>query len=270
MQALRWFSRLQSEEMQAFAKANPILSFKPMRAYLSSRWGLVRRTKVMMDTYAFIQWKGGAAKEALLQREGDGVVLASTTLGDLGPAEICLGFDNRFRKEGEFAITLRCPEQGGRISSISFALEWQHDRLTFYAGCVQGRSENEDGFMKALQKAMHGLRPKAMVVFAAQEAARALGVREMFGAGNEIQVHRRKHLIHLPWIHELTFDYDAFWSELGGHRALDGWFYLPRKAKRRSREEIKPNKRGMYAKRYALMDDLAAQIRKAMAEGPAL
>lgn len=263
-EALQWFARLQTEGMEAFTVSNPLLPLKPMRAYLSARWGLVRRTKVMRETYAFVQWQGGAAREALVQGEGDGVVLAAFPLGDYGTGEICLGFDNRFRKEGEFAVTFRCPAQGGRISSLSFALEWDENRLVMYAGCVQGRNEHEEGFMKALQKVMHGLRPKALVVFAAQEVGRGLGVREILGAGNTIQVHRRKHLIHLPWVHELTFDYDAFWAELGGHPAREGWFYLPRKAKRRTREEIKPNKRGQYAKRYALMDDLAAQIRQAM------
>jgi uncharacterized protein VirK/YbjX len=265
LEALGWFSRLQSPDLKPFTDANPLLPLKPMRAYLSASWGLVRRTKVMRETYSFVLWRGGAVREALLQEEGEGVALATFSLGELGVAELCLGFDNRFRKEGEFALTLRCPEQGGRVSSLSFALEWRQNGLVMYAGCVQGRSEGEDGFMKALQKAMFGLRPKALVVFAAQEVARALGIREFLGAGNTIQVHRRKHLIHLAWVHELTFDYDAFWTELGGHPASDGWFYLPRKAKRRSRDEIKPNKRTMYARRYALMDDLAAQIHTAMA-----
>jgi len=265
VEALGWFSRMESRDLQPFAEANPLLLFKPLRVYLSSRWGQVRRTKVMRETYSFVLWRGGAIREALLQQEGEGAVLATFDLGELGPAELRLGFDNRFRKEGEFAVTLQCPEQGGRISSLSFALEWRPEGLVMYAGCVQGRSEGEGGFMKALQKAMHGLRPKALVVFAAQEIARGLGARELLGAGNSIQVHRRKHLIHLSWVHELTFDYDAFWEELGGHPALDGWFYLPRKARRRTREEVKPNKRTMYARRYALMDDLSTQIRASLA-----
>lgn len=264
LEALGWFSRMQSGSLQPFAEANPLLLFKPMRAYLSARWGPARRTKVMHETYSFVLWRGGAVREALLKQEGEGVLLASFTLGELGRAELSLGFDNRFRKEGEFAITLQCPEQGGRVSSLSFALEWQANGLVMYAGCVQGRSEGEDGFMKALQKRMHGLRPKALVVYAAQELARALGVRELLGAGNTIQVHRRKHLIHLSWVHKLTFDYDAFWTELGGQPAADGWFYLPRKLQRRTRDEIKPNKRTMYARRYALMDDLSAQIRASL------
>jgi hypothetical protein len=267
LEALGWFSRLQSSELRPFAEANPLLPLKPMRVYLSARWGLVRRTKVMRETYAFVLWRGGAVREALLQQEGEGVTLATFPLGDLGPGELRLGFDNRFRKEGEFVLTLFCPQQGGRISSLSFALEWHRNGLVMYAGCVQGRTESEEGQMKALQKAMHGLRPKALVVVAAQEVARSLGVREFLGAGNAIQVHQRKHLIHIAWSHELSFDYDAFWEELGGHPAADGWYYLPRKAKRRSREEIKPNKRTMYTRRYAFMDELATQVRAALAQG---
>lgn len=267
--ALDWFARTQSRLIRPFAQANPLLPLKPLRVYLSARWNLLRRIKVMRDTYAFVQWRGGAVRRALLQADGSGVPLA--TLGEEGPEalHLRLGRDNRFRKEGEFAILLDAPAWGGRICSLAFALEWQRDRgLTVYAGCVQGRSEGDEAIMKPVQKLLHGMRPKALVVFAVQEVARALGARELLGAGNAIQVHRRKHFIHLPWLHDLTFDYDAFWAEMGGERAEDGWFYLPRHAHRRSRDEIKPNKRSQYAKRYALLDDLSRQIREAMAPKP--
>ena len=264
--ALRWFALMKTQGLRPFSDSNPLLVFKPMRVYLSAQWNLKQRTKVMRDTYGFILWKGGAIREALLRQEGEGVVLATFPLGDLGPGEICLGFDNRFRKEGEFTVSLQCPQRGGRVSSLSFALAWPSNGLVLYAGCVQGRNEGDEDLMKALGKAMHGLRPKALVVFAAQELCRAIGVREFLGAGNSIQVHRRKHFIHLEWAHALTFDYDGFWSELGGQRMPDGWFYLPRKARRRTRDEIKPNKRGMYTKRYAMMDELATQIRTAVSQ----
>jgi hypothetical protein len=263
--ALAWFAHLQTRDMAPFEAANPILSFKPMRVYLSTHWSLKRRTKVMRETYGFALWRGGATREALLHGSGAGVILARFPLSDLGEGQIALGFDNKLRKEGEFAVTFQVPERGGRICSLSFALEWQRNGLAMFIGCVQGIQDGEDGLMKALGKAMHGLRPKALVVFAAQEIGRSLGVRELFGAGNAIQVHRRKHLIHIAWVHELSFDYDAFWLELGAHPAFDGWFFLPRKARPRSRDEIKPNKRGQYAKRYAMQDLLSGQIRAAMA-----
>lgn len=262
--ALDWFAHLRRGDLEPFREANPILDFKPMRVYLSTRWNRFRRTKVMRETYAFVLWRGGALREALLQPQGEGVVLAEFSLGEAGAGRILLGLDNRFRKEGEFAVTLAAPARGGRICSLSFALEWRDNGLILFAGCVQGSHGDDDGIMKVLGKAMHGLRPKALVVFAAQEVARALGAREIFGAGNAIQVHRKKHLIHLGWAHELTFDYDAFWQELGGRPAFEGWFYLPRKARRRTREEIKPNKRSLYAKRYGLQDEIARQIRAAM------
>ena len=265
--AMAWFSHLQTQDLVPFKEANPILAFKPMRAYLSSRWSLKRRTKVMTETYGYVRWRGGIVQRALLQRSGGSVLLASFSLGDQGEGQILLGVDNRFRKEGEFAVTFSVPEKGGRICSLSFALEWRNNGLALFVGCVQGsHREGEEGLMKALGKAMHGLRPKALVVYATQEIARTLGAREMYGAGNEIQVHRRKHLIHLSWTHELTFDYDTFWQELGGHLAFDGWFYLPRRAKRRTREEIKPNKRTLYTRRYAFQDDIAAQLKSVLAK----
>ncbi|MCE1229805.1 MAG: VirK/YbjX family protein [Firmicutes bacterium] len=263
--ALRWFAAMESQALEPFAEANPLLPLKPLRVYLSSRWGLKKRAKVMEETYQYAHWKGGPVRKALLKADAEGVRLAQWSLGENGEAELRLGFDNRFRKEGEFAVSLWCPALGGRIASASFALEWREIGLTMLVGCVQGIPETESGLMKGLQKAMHGLRPKALVIFAAQELGRSLGIREILGAGNAIQVHRHKHLIHLDWAHDLSFDYDGLWSEMGGTPVEEGWFHLPRKAKRRTRDEIKPNKRSQYAKRYALMDELAMQIRAAMA-----
>jgi hypothetical protein len=63
-------------------------------------------------------------------------------------------------------------------------------------------------------------------------------------------------------VRNIRFDFDALWTEIGGEPREDGWFDLPLTTPRRSPDQIKPNKRSMYAKRYLLQDELTRQIRE--------
>jgi hypothetical protein len=263
MRALAWFEAMDAPGMRPFAQARPRLAFKPLRAYLSAKWNLNRRTKVLMDTYEFAQVRGGVVREALLRREP--IRLAGFSLKDAGDIEIRIGTDERFRKEGELTLFLHCEHLGGPVAALAFSLERESGReWVLYAGCVQGLDDGRPEVVRQLTKAMHGWRPKAVMVFLAQVLAESLQVRRIRGAGNAIQVHRRKHAIHIPLIHKLSFDYDGLWTEAGGTLRPDGWFELPAAPRRKSPEEMKPNKRGMYAKRHALMDTLSEQIRVAI------
>ena len=102
---------------------------------------------------------------------------------------------------------------------------------------------------------MHGVRAKAMAIFALQEVVNTLGITRLLGAGNSIQMSNGKHMIHVPW-NKISFNYDGMWAEADGKPAAEGWFELPLREERRSREEIKANKRPLYARRYALFDQL--------------
>ncbi len=258
-----WFEQLDFPSLGPFAEANPRLAFKPMRVYLSTRWDRTRRTKVILDTYRMIRMRGGMLRNALLSTAPPAI--AQIDLGELGMAEVVLGSDLRFRKEGELTAILRCPGPIGDLATITFAFERCEDSTWIcYIGCVQGSREGDSEIIKSVSKAMHGLRPKALMLFVGQEIARALGVAQLLGVGNTIQVHRRKHAIHIPFLHGLSFDYDALWTEANGTPAPEGWFNLPLEAPRRSRGEMKPNKRSMYTKRYAMMDLISTQIRQSL------
>lgn len=252
----RWFQVMDDPAFQPFVATNPLLPLKQLRVYLSTRWSRTRRLKVIQDTYQAVANRGGAMARVL---SGHGPLLLARFPEDEGGGSLWLERDNRFRKEGELAVSLHALE-GGRVMSFSFALERTAlGELNLLVGCVQGRDDS-GVTIRAITKAMHGLRPRSLMVEAAQALAQALGACELLGAGNAIQVHRKKHAIHLPRFHGLGFDYDAYWEEAGGQRAFDGWFRLPLAPARRSREEMKPNKRSMYAKRYQMLDRLHGAI----------
>ena len=258
---LQWFDMLDHPELRVFAEINPRLAFKPMRVYMSTRWDKLRKIKVINDTYQVIQRHKGALLDALIRHED--CVLARFELDGCGEAKIVLGHDRKYRKEGELVASLRCGPAGRNVISMAFSLELDSDgSCACYIGCIQGGYQDD---AKNAAKAMHGLRPKALMVFVAQEIASAFDAVKIYGVGNAIQAHRKKHLIRIPFRHDITFDYDALWTEAGGELTPDKWFSLPLESQRRSTDTIKSNKRSMYLRRYNLMDELSGQIRASLA-----
>jgi len=261
---LEWLRWAESSDMLPFLKANPIFALKPLRVYVSVKWNIKRRYKVLHDTYDTVLHQGGALRRALLNPEG--VILAELDLPRLGRIEIGMCKDFGFWKEGEFVIFLRNRELGGWYIALTFGLEkFDNSALTCYIGNLQGRSGSEE--VREITKAMHGLRPRYLMVFVVREIAGSLGASKLLGTGNAIHVYRRKHLVHLPFRHAIPFDYDAFWVESGAEIDSEGWFRLPLRFNPRSLDDIKPNKRSMYAKRYEMLDELSEQIRNAMNQG---
>ena len=251
-----WFSFLETPEIRPFVEANPRLAFHPMGGYLCTRWSWARRAKVIRETYEFLHAQGGALQQAMLQPGG--MVLVRLPVGREDEARVRLGSDPQFRKEGEISAFLEMRSLPGAVSSFAFSLERLPKGWTCYIGSVQGRKGGDEEAIKAATKALHGLRPKMLMVYLAQEIARALRIGELLGVGNGIQVYRSR--VFGPR-KKILFDYDALWEEAGGTAREDGWFALPLKARRRSDEEIKPNKRSLYAKRYALMAELSRQVK---------
>lgn len=261
-EALDWFSFHDEPAMRGFVHANPRLVFRALTRYMSVRWGLARRTKVIQDTYRFISNRGGFLAEAM--RCPEGLILAELDLARGQRALIRMGSDAQFRKEGEISVFLELEGMTGSITGLAFSLE-QDGGLFARIGGLQGRKGGEEETIKLATKAMHGLRPKNLMVLLVQELARALGAAGLHGVGNDIQVYRSRMNNPLMPKRNIRFDFDALWIEVGGERQEDGWFKLPLTTPRRGPDDIKPNKRSMYAKRYALLDDLSRQIREKLA-----
>lgn len=251
-----WFSFLDEPFVRPFVAANPRLAFRPMGTYMSRRWGWSRRFKVIRDTYIFVNAKGGAFQQAMLNPGG--LLLSRIPLDKSGALILRLRADGQFRKEGEVGVFMELEGVPGAVSSFAFSLEHLAAGWTCYVGALQGRSGGDEETIKFATKAMHGLRPKALMAFVAQEVVRSLRVANLLGVGNDIHVALGRTL---GPTQKVRFDYDELWKETGGEPRSDGWYGLPLKALRRTGDDIKPNKRSMYAKRYALMDGLSRQIR---------
>jgi len=253
-----WIAFLLRDDFRAFAAENEMLWHRTLLGYLSTRWSDERKLKVLRDSYRFALAHPGPLRQALLQSSE--VLFAEIPLGEeTGTIRYALTHDDRFRREGEWTLRVYCDKIGGELCSIAFSLEETPTGWVAYAGAIQGGSGANEDTIKASAKAMHGVRAKAMAIFALQEVVSALGVVRLLGAGNAIQMSAGKHMIRVSW-NKISFNYDGMWAEADGKLVEDGWFELPLREVRRTREEIKANKRPLYARRYALFDLLQAAV----------
>ena len=259
-----WVGFLIRPENRPFAEANPMLWHRTLLGYLSTRWDGEKKVKVLTDSYRFAQAHPGPLLDCLLGRKNVGFTFAEVPLGeDSGTIRFALASDDRFRREGEWTLRVFCDQIGGELCSIAFSVEEIDGKWVAYAGAIQGGSGANEATIKASAKAMHGVRAKAMAIFALQEVVSTLGFSRLLGAGNSIQMSNAKHMIHVPW-NKISFNYDGMWAEADGRPAEAGWFELPLREVRRTREEIKANKRPLYARRYALFDQLQAAVAKGL------
>ncbi|MBN2638473.1 MAG: DUF535 family protein [Bacteroidales bacterium] len=258
--ARRWFKLLTSKDYSYILSYRPRIYIKPFRVYISTRWNKKQKQKVILDSYRFIQSKGKRFEQVLKSYEG--IIVAQLMLDESTEAILRFGYDDRFRKEGEFVLSLESQKLGGKLIATAFSVEETSDGVwTCRVGCVQGYmyGEMQDNF-KVVQKLLHGLRPNSFIVFALQELARNLGTEKIYCVGSQIQAFRKKHAIHLPGLHDINFDYSQFWQECGGLDLGNDWFELPLIPERKSMEEIKSKKRSMYSKRYQLLDSISEMI----------
>jgi uncharacterized protein VirK/YbjX len=259
-----WVEFLLLPENRPFAEANPMLWHRTLLGYMSTRWDGHKKLKVLTDSYRFAQAHPGPLLSSLLGKKDEAFTFAEVPLGEeSGTIRFVLVSDDRFRREGEWTLRVVCDQLGGELCSIAFAVEEIDGQWVAYAGAIQGGSGANEVTIKASAKAMHGVRAKAMAIFALQEVVSALGFTRLLGAGNSIQMSNAKHMIYVPW-NKISFNYDGMWAEADGQPAEQGWFELPLREVRRTREEIKANKRPLYARRYALFDQLQAAVAKGL------
>jgi hypothetical protein len=261
--ASKWFEFLKSPDFLIITQHRPQLYLKPFRVYMSIKWTKKQKIKVILDTYRFIMNRGGTFMKVITSNADIEVV--RFRINDDIEGVLTLGYDYKYRKEGELVFSFDCEQLGGIIASAAFSFEEKEEgSWVCRIGCVQGHQKNTTYSSKAAQKLLHGLRPKSLIVITVQEFSRQLGLTAVYGAGDAIQAYRRKHAIHIPWLHSIQFDYNEFWTESGGQPSDDGWYELPLTPIRKDMSEIKSHKRAYYTRRYSLLDDLSQKIADAV------
>ncbi|MCX6874475.1 MAG: DUF535 family protein [Verrucomicrobia bacterium] len=263
---LIWFDLLQHDAfMRRLADHDHRIYRKLYRPYLSSTWTKDRTLAALQANYTCWREKLPPATVAAIFLT-DAFCLAEWHANRT--YQLRMTHDPRFYQEGEITISLWCPELGeGELALLSATLAPAADgTMTLHIGGLQGAARTLGlAGLKEAGRDLHGLRPKCLLVIAAQAVAKHLGCLRILAtssAGHAYTADRRRQTSERR---KMFFDYDSFWEECDGVREGAAFYALPLSTVRRPREAMKPQKRPMYHRRYAMLDELEVAVTQALA-----
>ncbi len=264
--ARAWLAWLGRPHLAPLARANPALYKKIIRPYMTPAWDAEHKLGVLIGHYEFMLHRiGGAGLARIFQARGVPLLDYVTDHGQ--HYTVHLGYDQRFNKEGELSLTLWSATYSRRIASLALIIrrspQGGHGLLI---GCMQGMPAGSDkDIIKEVAKTLHGLRPKALLLFVAQELAKSWGLATIEGISDRLHISNHSDYC-LNRTRRPKLAYDEFWLESGGRRTANGFYELPLQHHERGLAEIKPNKRSLYRQRYAMLATLRPMITHALAD----
>ena len=270
-----WLTLWKTPELEPLAASCPRLLLKPQRLYLAFGLTPEQRWTALREHYAFALEVFSAATLQEVFHTG-GVLLATVPTPGVGSFSLRLMYDVAFEMEGELSLVLWDDVLRRRTFTLSFSISSnQPGRRKIFIGGLQGfKAPAAKQQAVDLTRAMFGLRPKALLLFALQQLAVQWDVRQIGAVSNEKHTicgrlpRLRKLLSRLPAVNrivpprDMQANYDEFWLESGGRREQDGCFILPVAFEPRPFQSIKRNKRQLYRRRYGLLAALGTEIQK--------
>ncbi len=257
-----WFKTLGEPMLASFTHLNPRILSKLQRPYLQAGLQPTARLKVLQAHYRFALASFAApAFSDLLQRPG--ILLADMPLDGLGCFSLRLLYANKYEKDGELTIGLHDGERKEFVLTLSFCIcSFTPNPVEAFIGGLQGNQVSDQrARIVAVTRAMHGIRPKAFLLFALQALAEFWNIDTIRAVGNENAVFRH------PWLNDqgVHANYDQFWLECGGQQDADGNFTLPARFVPRDLSTLQPAKRTLHRRRYEMLVALGASIRQGAA-----
>jgi uncharacterized protein VirK/YbjX len=249
-----WFEFLQRPELAIVIRNHPCLYHKLQRPYLNCKLTTRQRLDSLRQHYEFVASHFSPEGIARLYAPS-GLGLVSFTLKDLGPFELRLGF-SLGEKEGDLAVRLLKSDSGTRLFTMAFSVwKYRNEHAEIFIGGLQGSRFADKDLVVALTRALQGLRPKALLMFAVQQIAMFWRIPSLRAVSDATHIYR-----HFQKRKALAASYDAFWLDCGATLSADGMFDLPAIFVPRNISEIKVNKRQMYKRRYEMLGGFAEQI----------
>lgn len=254
-----WFQLLQEPGLASFAQLNPRILSKLQRPYLQSNFQPVTRFLVLQEHYRFaLNSFATTTFPELLKHPG--IILADIPISELGHYSLRLLYANKYEKEGELTLALYDEDRREFMFALSFCVSsfTPNPRLVFIGGLQGNQVHDLKSRVVAVTRAMHGLRPKALLVFALQQLAEVWKIPAIEAVGNMNAVFRH------PWLgdHGIHANHDRFWLECGGQQGNDGNFILPPRFVPRDLCTLIPSKRALYRRRYEMLADLSGRIQQ--------
>lgn len=250
-----WYGNPCNPALQAELAARPSLVTCVVHPYINASWAAERKLAVIAAHYGLLRGRLAMLRHA-----------APLALADAGEGlTLQLEQPGKFAHEGE--STLNLCSAGTRLYTLAFTIGEIGGRRVAYVGALQGmHSAGAVEIYHDLTRRLHGLRPRDLLVNAFRQFCAAQSVTRILAVGDAQRVSSSAYFEARD---RVLSSYDAAWSECGGVAGDDGFFALEPQVIQRTAEEIPSRKRSLYRRRYAMLDALAQQIRRAVIAGAA-
>lgn len=221
--------------------------------YLCAGWNSSERLRHVTSHYRIIDGLGTPFPFSV----HDHLVLAD--LAEIHPGlRIVLDQPPWFIREGGLTVNLFVDDFRAYSLAFSFAPDPGGTGIDCLIGSIQGRNvDNSTDLYRDLTKAAHGLRPRDLLLEVCRILCRHWQVSRLLAVRDSQRHHRH------PFFGSKlsgSQDYDAIWKDRGGVEENAHFYRLPIASERRTDEEIKPNKRSLYRRRYRFLDMLETRI----------
>lgn len=250
----RWLEVLNSHPfLGQLAESAPHLLHKVYRPYLTTTMCSERRLDAIEQHYRFIIAQG--LETVVLEAARCGIQLCAFA-GKCGtPYEIWLRAVAPFEREGELVLQLRTGQT--IVYSLAFSFYGSLGEPALNIGCLQGpKGEAATELIRASTRALHGLRPKNLLIGLARQIGHDMDCRHLHLVGNTNRV-----------VHgairqgKVMADYDQAWVELGAVRRTDGDFELDcRSLMPPALEAVESKRRSELRKRHALSGEVHSAV----------
>jgi uncharacterized protein VirK/YbjX len=261
LQTSGWFRILKTPQLGEMLQRNPHMLSKLQRPYLHVKLSGHDKIAALKFHYDYLLTCMSADMIAAIA-EPSGVVVSQLDFAEDGKFSLRFYYDTRFEKEGELCLGLFDDIASEFLFTITFCIV--QDKVsgepTLFVGGLQGHKfDNQRERIVTLTRNMHGLRPKALLVFAVQRLAQMWGLKSIIGVGDSQHIYRK-----FGRRKEFNACYDAFWEECDGVRNFVGNYVIPAEPQTRSISELPSGKRSLYRKRYAMLAEMGLGIQRAV------
>jgi len=228
--------------------------------YIHNKWSVHDRFKVILQHYKIIKKMPDVLN--LVDQKPRLILDLSNYLVD---TFITLDKANWFVREGEIVLNLFKEDQ--RLMSLVFTFSKLDNELVIYIGALQGLQSNHESLevLKQVTKSLEGLRPADLLLEVLRIIALNVGVQKVLAISDGSRHHRHKYfgIIQLNF---LKTNYDKRWIENQGVLLDNGFFSLPIKKHRKDIAEVASNKRGLYRRRYEMLDFIEAKLNELLSK----
>jgi uncharacterized protein len=250
----QWVSRLMRSDARPLWQARPRLVSKLQRPYVHYQWDLATRLDAITTHYDILRDLLSAPAREQIYRGGITLVRLGSPAGRT--VDLRLVYRDQFEKEGEISLTVEDTETTLMLAGLTFCLTGTADQRVAWVGGLQASGDPRTrGLIHDVVKEMHGLRPKALALWALRQLTDPWQMDQIRATADRSHIYRH-------WGKRRDFEarYDEFWAESSGSRHADGDWELPLAVAPRPREEIKPSRRKAHERRYAMLAELRAEL----------